>query len=207
MTQSTEFGRKIVFLRGWLHGRGYDKALMALEYARQKHTGTRKDGQTPEFQHQVEIALHLSVLPGLMHPEETIATGILHDTVEDTPTTIREIEHLFGEMVAAATDRMTKLDEAGEKRDEDALFAAMAQCPIASLGKPTDRAHNQRTMGGVFTLEKMVSYVDFTDQRIIPMMKQARQLFPQQYPAYMLLKTELTSQARLVRTMAKAAAG
>tara|TARA_B100000929_G_scaffold33562_4_gene24319 strand:- start:7452 stop:8066 length:615 start_codon:yes stop_codon:yes gene_type:complete len=198
-----EFQKQTVFLRGWLNGRGYYNAIAAMEFARQHHTGTRKDGCTPEFQHQTEIAMHISVLPGLLFPEETIATAFLHDTVEDTPVSRHEIASRFGEQVADATWRVTKVDEHGEKRDEDALFAEMELCPIASIVKPADRIHNQRTMGGVFTQEKMISYIDFTRARILPMMKQARVNFPQQYPAYQLLRHALTTQARIVSSLAQ----
>ena len=59
------------------------------------------------------------------------------------------------------------------------------------------------TMGGVFTQEKMISYIDFTRARILPMMKQARVNFPQQYPAYQLLRHALTTQARIVSSLAQ----
>jgi len=195
----TEFEKQRIFLRGWLHGRHYYTALAAMDFAAEHHTGLRKDGVTPEFHHQIEIALHISVLPGLIHPEETIATGILHDTVEDTTVTRYEICQRFGERIAAATWRVTKVDEEGNTRCEDALYADMSHCPIASIVKPVDRGHNQRTMGGVFTPTKMLSYVDFTDARILPMMKVARSRFHPQYQAYQLLKHLLTTQARLVR--------
>lgn len=198
-----EFEKQTVFLRGWLNGRGYYNAIAAMEFARQHHTGVRKDNYTPEFQHQTEIAMHISVLPCLLFPEETIATAFLHDTVEDTAVSRHEIASRFGEQVADATWRVTKVDENGEKRDEDALFAEMAQCPIASIVKPADRVHNQRTMGGVFTQDKMISYIDFTRARILPMMKEARVKFPQQYPSYQLLRHALTTQARIVSSLAQ----
>ena len=196
-----EFEKQTVFMRGWLQGRGYHTALAAMEFARLHHTGTRKDGLTPEFQHQTEIAMHASVLPGLIFPEETIATCFLHDTVEDTPGSRHEIAQRFGERVADSTWRVTKVDANGDKRDEDRLYDDMADCPIASIVKGLDRRHNQRTMGGVFAPEKMLDYVEFTDVRILPMMKKARVNFPQQYAAYQIIKGELTTQARLVRSL------
>jgi len=90
------------------------------------------------------------------------------------------------------------------ERDEDELFAAMANEPIGSIVKPADRSHNQKTMGGVFTADKQISYVQFTDDYIIPMINQARKNFPQQYQAYMLLQDKLESQAALVRAWASA---
>ena len=94
---------------------------------------------------------------------------------------------------------MTKKTHDGLVRDEDELYEEMANCPISSIGKGVDRSHNQRTMGGVFGEEKMHSYLDFTDQRILPMLKIARRRFPEQEAAYEIIKFMLTTQANLVR--------
>lgn len=66
--------------------------------------------------------LRMSGEPYLIHPlnvaysladwnldEETVATGLLHDTVEDTVATIGEIRDLFGESVALLVDGVTKI--------------------------------------------------------------------------------------------------
>lgn len=207
--------RRLSALRGHLRGGRMLMALEALEYARTHHAGTRKDGVTPEFAHQVAMAFHALDLPGLLHPEETIATVFLHDTVEDYGEHHEEIIRVrFGETVRAGVMSVTKKIPVfvdGRKvhvieRDEDELFAAMAHQPIGSIVKPIDRSHNQKTMGGVFTTAKQIGYVDFTDERILPMMKTARHLFPQQYQAYMLLQDKLESQAALVRSWAQAIA-
>lgn len=195
-----EFQRQRIFLRAWLHGKGYFTAIEAMNFAEPLHNGTRKDGVTPEFQHQVEIALHISVLPNLVDPEATIATGILHDTPEDKNVSHAELVRRFGHKIADSTDRVNKYDPDGSPRDEAKLYEDMALCPVSSIVKGVDRGHNQRNMGGVFSEEKMHSYLDFTDRRILPMLKQARGHFPQQYAAYQNVRHLLTTQARLVRS-------
>lgn len=207
------YERRLSALRGHLRGAGFNMALEALEYARTFHTGRRKSGEH-EFSHQVAIAFHVLDLPGLLFPEETIATVMLHDTVEDYGAHHEAvILNRFGARVHSGVMSVTKkipvfvdgVQVHMIERDEDELFAAMSGEPIGSIVKPADRGHNQKTMGGAFTQEKQVSYVDFTDERIIPMMKRARHLFPQQYRAYMLLQDKLESQAALVRSWAAAA--
>jgi len=208
------YERRLSALRGHLRGAGFNMALEALEYARGFHTGRRKSGEH-EFSHQVAIAFHVLDLPGLLYPEETIATVMLHDTVEDYGQHHEAvILNRFGVRVHSGVMSVTKKIPVfvdGVKvhvieRDEVELFAAMSGEPIGSIVKPADRGHNQKTMGGAFTQEKQVSYVDFTDELIIPMMKRARHLFPQQYRAYMLLQDKLESQAALVRSWAAAKA-
>lgn len=89
------------------------------------------------------------------------------------------------------------------KRDETQLFARMAFNLIASLAKAIDRVNNQRTMGGVFGAEKQVSYVTFTRDMILPMLRIARDNFSDQKPAYENLKHMLVNQERLVLAWAE----
>lgn len=209
-----DYERRLSALRGHLRGARFTMAIEALEYARSRHQGRRRDGQH-EFSHQIAIAFHVLDLPGLIHPEETIAAVMLHDTVEDYGAHHEAvILSRFGALVHSGVMSVTKKIPVfmnGVKvhvveRDEDELFADMSSDPIGSIVKPADRGHNQKTMGSAFTQAKQVSYIDFTEERIIPMMKRARHMFPQQYRAYMLLQDKLESQATLVRSWASAKA-
>lgn len=203
--------RRLSAFRGHLRGAKMHMALEALEYARKFHTGFRKDGVTPCFSHQVAIGFHILDLPDLLYPEETVATVMLHDTVEDHGAHHEEIiRSRFGDLVHSSVMSVTKKIPVyvGDKkvhvieRDEKELFKALAEHPIGSIVKPADRGHNQKTMGGVFTREKQLSYVDFTEELIIPMINEARKNFPRQYQAYMLLQDKLESQIALVRALA-----
>jgi hypothetical protein len=61
-----------IALRAFLQGRKYYKALRAMDFAENLHTGVRKDG-APEFSHQVSQALYaITMIDLLMFPEETI---------------------------------------------------------------------------------------------------------------------------------------
>jgi (p)ppGpp synthase/HD superfamily hydrolase len=119
---------------------------------------------------------------------ETRQIDIGHLTPDNTPLTI--------------TIGIPGTEVAKNKRDENELFARMALNLLASLAKAIDRANNQRSMGGVFSRDKQVSYVTFTRQMILPMLKLARVNFPDQKPAYENLKHFLVTQERLVLSWA-----
>lgn len=213
MTIAIDHAQRLSALRGHLRGARMFMALEALEYARRFHTGFRKDGQE-EISHQIAIAFHIIDLPDLIEPEETIAVGLLHDTPEDYGQHHLDIiRSRFGAGVHAGVLSVTKKIPVyvGEtkvhviERDEAELYEEMAADVRGSIVKPVDRSHNQKTMGGVFTQQKQLGYVDFTDERIIPMMHKARKTFGRQYAAYMLLQDKLESQAVLVRSWAAAA--
>lgn len=71
----------------------------AIAFAACKHSGTvRKLDSAPYILHPMEVAL---IVSGLTHDEDVFCAAVLHDTVEDTDTSIEEIRELFGERTAA----------------------------------------------------------------------------------------------------------
>jgi (p)ppGpp synthase/HD superfamily hydrolase len=204
-----KFQKRKLVLRQQLIGAKYTDALVAMEFAEKHHTGTRKDGVTPEFDHQVSIALYALTLPFMRFREEIIATIFLHDVREDYGITHAEIVALFpedpakGERIAQAVDRMTKTFR-GQVRDETDLFALMAADPIASIAKGCDRIHNLQSMVGVFSPEKQQSYVEEARALFLPMLKTARRNFAYQVHAYENIKFVLVSQMELIEASLEA---
>jgi len=192
--------KQLAVMRGWLEGRGYFLAADALELVRSMEQGLRKDGQTPKFHHQLSIARLVSTLSHVLHTELTIAACFLHDLLEDHGDrwTREMIEARFGRTLADAVWRLSKKSNGMVKSYEN-YFAEMTACPIASIVKLADRAHNLQTMPGVFTLEKQQQYLVEVETWFYPMIRQARRNFPHQYPAYENLKILLRSQCRLIQ--------
>ena len=202
-----QFEKQLAALRYWFSGRGYYLALDAMEYASRFHTGTRKDGLTPEFQHQLSIAHHLrSLEKNLMFAEETLAAVFLHDVPEDFDIGFEEIESRFGPRIKNAVMLLTKKHRGTEKAKEG-YFKAMAEDPIASLVKGGDRVHNIQSMVGVFSQEKQKKYMEEAEGYIIPMLKDARRKFPRQEAAYENIKFFMASQIDLIRAIHAASAG
>ncbi|HDH97135.1 MAG TPA: bifunctional (p)ppGpp synthetase/guanosine-3',5'-bis(diphosphate) 3'-pyrophosphohydrolase, partial [Proteobacteria bacterium] len=81
--------------------------LKAYVFAAKAHDGQlRADGE-PYMSHPLAVA---HILTQLRMDEETIAAGLLHDTVEDNPTiTIEEIERRFGKSIAYLVEGVTKI--------------------------------------------------------------------------------------------------
>lgn len=191
-----------IALRHWLLGREWFKAAEAMTWAEGYHTGVRKDGVTPEFNHQVQIALYLATLtPHLLHPEDTITTAFAHDVCEDFDVEFSVVEGLFGGRVAQATHSVTKVHK-GFKRHPAEVMAAQANDPIGSVVKGADRIHNQSTLAGVFGNAKILEYIEETETYILPMLKQARQKFPAQSAAYQNERIMLRTQNATLRHFA-----
>lgn len=198
----TEFAKRQISLRYWLLGRRFYTALEAMEFAAGFHTGTRKDGATPEFDHQISICHFVRTLPDLMFEEATIATMLLHDTPEDYPEAATQIQPLFGDQIAEAVELLNKNDAYGRPKNHQSMIADMAKNPIASIGKPSDRIHNWNTMVGVFTPTKQRSYLE-EGKQLFPMIKEARRRFPIQERAYENVKHMMLSQIALISASLK----
>ena len=73
--------------------------LEALEFAAEHHRGQRRASDDAAFiLHPLEVA---QLLSGRGYPDEVIAAGVLHDSLEDTDATPLELEQRFGSVVAA----------------------------------------------------------------------------------------------------------
>jgi len=113
------YQKQLAVMRGWLEGRGYYKAYDALELTRSLEQGTRKDGKTPKFNHQLSVARLISTLaPHLIFPEETLAAAFLHDTLEDHSDVVSHemLETRFGKQIA---DSVWKLSKKVRRPDQD----------------------------------------------------------------------------------------
>lgn len=189
-------------------GRKMHTALKALQFASEFHTGKRKDNCTPEYYHQLSIALYLRSLmtddSGFLHPEETLAAACLHDVCEDYDVGYDELETKFGKLITQSVICLTK-EYRGEKILPSVYYERIGKDSIASLVKGADRIDNNGSMVNVFTFEKQKSYIQETTEYILPMLKVARRTFTKQEPAYMNIKFVLTSQINLIQAIHLAA--
>ena len=130
----------------------------AYVFAMKAHGGqTRKSGD-PYFTHPLAVA---GILTEIRADPATVATALLHDVVEDTDVTAKDIERLFGPEIARLVDGVTKLTQI-ELRSEASkqaenfrkLVVAMAEDVRVLLVKLADRLHNMRTLAHVGDAEK-----------------------------------------------------
>ena len=193
--------KQLAVMRGYLDGRGFFVAAEALEFTRKLEQGTRKDGETPKFHHQLSIArLVRTVDPHLIHPEYAIAAAFLHDVLEDHGATFsREaLAERFGQDLADIVWRLSKKCN-GLVKDYDLYFGELAGCPVGSVVKLADRCHNIQTMQGVFDIPKQRAYMKEVEDWFYPLIRTARRAFPRQYGAYENLKILLRCQCSLIQ--------
>jgi len=127
-----------------------DLIRAAYVYSAQVHLGqTRRSGE-PYLVHPVAVA---RILAQMKLDEASVATGLLHDTVEDTLVTIEDIERFFGKEIATLVDGVTKISkmefQSREQRQAEnyrKMILAMSRDIRVLLVKLADRLHNMRTL-------------------------------------------------------------
>jgi guanosine-3',5'-bis(diphosphate) 3'-pyrophosphohydrolase len=122
----------------------------AYEFSERAHSGQIRRSGDPYILHPLGVA---AILAELHLDLPTIATGLLHDTVEDTHVTLQDLEHGFGPTVTRLVDGVTKISlmkfrNTHEKQGENIrkMIVATGKDVRVVLVKLADRLHNMRTL-------------------------------------------------------------
>jgi GTP diphosphokinase / guanosine-3',5'-bis(diphosphate) 3'-diphosphatase len=135
-----------------------DRLNRAYVFTVQMHGAQKRASGDPYFSHPVEVA---GLMTDLKMDEETIITALLHDTVEDTLTTIEDVEAKFGPEVARLVDGVTKLSKIEAQTEDERAAENLRKFLLAIsddirvlLVKLADRLHNMRTLHFIKSPEK-----------------------------------------------------
>ena len=127
-----------------------DKITKAYKFAEKAHGDQRRVSGIPYILHPTSVAC---ILAELGMDTDAICAALLHDVVEDTPTTLEEVEKLFGSDVAKLIDGVTKISKIAfssrEQRQAEnirKMLIAMANDIRVIIIKLADRLHNMRTI-------------------------------------------------------------
>jgi GTP pyrophosphokinase len=127
-----------------------DLLKKAYVFSAKVHLGQVRLSGEPYLNHPLEVA---GILTQLKLDVASVATGLLHDTVEDTLTTLEEIRKNFGEEIAQLVGGLTKISqiplrsfEEGQAENFRKMILAMVKDIRVLLVKLADRLHNMRTL-------------------------------------------------------------
>lgn len=122
----------------------------AYEYALKVHKGQTRQSGEEYIAHPLGVA---DILADMHLDSTTIAAGLLHDVIEDSPVTVTKLKEDFGPEIATLVDGVSKLTRITYKSVEESqaknlrkMLVAMAQDIRIILIKLADRLHNMRTV-------------------------------------------------------------
>ena len=147
MLKSDELITKVKSYNKFLNPETLNKAY---KFALKAHKTQKREEGVPYIIHPVAVA---DILSDLKLDSATIATGLLHDTIEDTHATYETIKQEFGQEVADLVDGVTKISQFENKAVENSkaenfrkLILATSKDIRVLLVKIADRLHNMRTI-------------------------------------------------------------
>ena len=122
----------------------------AFQFGMLMHGDQLRESGDPYFSHPIEVA---NILAELNLDTSSVVCALLHDTIEDTKATIKDIKDNFGKEIAKLVDGVTKLNELESKPDQSKAAEDFRKLILASssdirvlLIKIADRLHNMRTL-------------------------------------------------------------
>src|SRR5438552_7663371 len=129
-----------------------DRELLerAYRFSERAHEGQKRLSGDRYVSHCVEVA---KILVDLQLDSTTVASGLIHDVVEDTAVTVDDIEAEFGKEIAEIVDGLTKIGNLPMNSTQDRqvenyrkLLLSIAKDARVILIKLADRLHNMRTL-------------------------------------------------------------
>ncbi len=139
-------------IKGTLSQEDQDNIRLAYEMAVKAHSAQRRKSGEPYILHPIAVA-QICVEEIGLGPTAVIC-ALLHDVVEDTDITLKEIEETFGERIAKIVDGLTKLDSAynvdvPQAENFKKVLSTLVEDVRVVLIKMADRLHNMRTLGSM----------------------------------------------------------
>lgn len=145
-----EVGSLIKELQSYYPAADVDLIDRAYAYSQKMHNGQMRKSGDPYFIHPASVA---RIITGMRLDPASVCAALLHDVVEDTDVTEKDIEQLFGAEVAFLVEGVTKLGKVNfaSKADRQAesfrkMLIAMARDIRVLLVKLADRLDNMRTL-------------------------------------------------------------
>lgn len=144
--------------------------LQALSFAAHKHRDQRRKGvnAVPYINHPIEVA-ELLLRVGKIQDPEVLAAAVLHDTLEDTETTVQELEQTFGQQVCHYVEEVSD-DKTLSKETRKSLQIEHAAhlSPGAKLIKLADKISNVRDIAqnppANWSLQRRWEYLEWAEQ-------------------------------------------
>lgn len=187
------------YMKGFAMGSHLTETMKALNFARKLHNGQFRKSGEPYISHPLTMACQ-AISMGIVN-DEIISSILLHDVVEDCGVSINDLP--CNDKIKEAVKLLTYvkpeiyLEKDGHgisiKDVKANYYEAIAGNEIAAIVKIFDRCHNVSSMAGTFTKSKLHEYIEETETYVLPMIRKAKDEYPEYQNAIFVLKYHIFS--------------
>lgn len=205
MSSCFNYEKMYTYLKGFAMGKGLSETLKALSFSRRLHKGQNRKSGEPYIIHPLTMACH-AISMGI-YEDDIIATILLHDIVEDCGLSINDLPVRAEIRVAVGLLSFKKPIKYAERDGEgprlikvkEDYYLEISKNKTASIVKIIDRCHNVSSMAGTFTKEKLNEYIEETDMFVLPLLREAKENFPEYQDNLFVLKYHINSVTSAIR--------
>jgi guanosine-3',5'-bis(diphosphate) 3'-pyrophosphohydrolase len=140
--------------------------LRALDFAAVRHADQRRKGEggAPYVNHLIEVAMLLAEVGGV-EDEEILVAAVLHDVVEDTPTSIDEVGDRFGERVKHIVRSVTDDKSLPRTERRRLVLEHLVHADVSTkLVKLADLSSNMNMPPAEWSRERLLAYVEWSSE-------------------------------------------
>lgn len=179
-----------------LHSLAFMKNAHSGQYRKPMKYATQK---VAYINHPLTMACHAYAL-GICD-DEILAAILLHDVVEDTDADYDDlpVNQQVKEIVSLLTFK--KLDYKTKAEAKQIYYDHIRKNKKACIIKIIDRCNNVSTMSGSFTKEKLIEYIDETEQFIMPLLPYIQEHYPEYNHAVFVIQYQLTALSETIKVL------
>lgn len=165
---------------------------LALEYSIKKHRGEMRKANKFNKKAQIPYIIHPLMMACQAHAlgikdDKVLAVTMLHDICEDCNVDPSELP--FPQEIRDCVDTLTK--RKGQSKEE--YFAGIAKDSTAAIVKALDRVNNVSTMSSSFSRQKVIEYIEETEEYVYPLLDVIKYEYHDYNDAVFILKYHLKS--------------
>ena len=167
--------------------KGMKQTVEVLPYARELHKGQfrKGNGQIPYIYHPLLMACHALSLG--LEDDNLISAVLLHDVCEDCGVHVEDLP--VNDVVKEAVRLVTK----DKSKDTYDYYQEISENAIATMVKLLDRCNNVSGMSAAFSKEKLVKYINETEEYVYPLLQTAKTRYSEYSNQVFLIKYHMTS--------------
>lgn len=183
--------KMFTYIKGYSNSKSMKETQVSLLFAREKHKDQKRKEGLPYIIHPLTMACEALALG--IEEDNIIATILLHDVCEDCGIEAKDLP--VNNDIKKGVEAMTFTIKEGESKENAKLryYTNIINSKEATITKLLDRCHNVSSMAHAFSKEKLKDYIDETRKYVLPLIKEAKNKYPEFTNIFFVIKYHICS--------------